>query len=108
MLFRSMKPVALITEAILNSTKKGDKVIDFFAGSGSTLVACETTGRTCYASELDEHYADVIVQRYLKTAGGGTMYSLKETARSSRRQSMRKFLTSRRRLTNGKRSASYR
>ena len=51
----TMKPVALITEAILNSTKKGDKVIDFFAGSGSTLVACETTGRTCYASELDEH-----------------------------------------------------
>lgn len=103
-----MKPVALITEAILNSTKKGDKVIDFFAGSGSTLIACETAGRTCYASELDEHYADVIVQRYVKIAGGGAMFSLKETARSSRRQSMRKFTTLRRRPTNGKISASYR
>lgn len=104
----TMKPVALITEAILNSTKKGDKVIDFFAGSGSTLIACETAGRTCYASELDEHYADVIVQRYVKIAGGGAMFSLKETARSSRRQSMRKFTTLRRRPTNGKISASYR
>lgn len=71
----TMKPVALITEAILNSTKKGDKVIDFFAGSGSTLIACETAGRTCYASELDEHYADVIVQRYVKIAGGGVQCS---------------------------------
>lgn len=77
----TMKPVALITEAILNSTKKGDKVIDFFAGSGSTLIACETAGRTCYASELDEHYADVIVQRYVKIAGGGCNVQLKRNGK---------------------------
>lgn len=44
-------------------------VLDPFGGSGSTLVACEQTNRICYTIELDEKYADVIVNRYIEQAG---------------------------------------
>ena len=44
-------------------------VIDPFGGSGSTLIACEQTDRTCYTIELDEKYADVIVKRYIEQVG---------------------------------------
>ena len=43
---------------------KGNKVIDLFLGSGSTLIACEKTGRKCYGMELDPHYCDVIIKRW--------------------------------------------
>lgn len=60
----TMKPVSLIVKAISNSSKKKDIIIDFFGGSGSTLIASEQTERTCYMMELDPKYCDVIIDRW--------------------------------------------
>lgn len=65
----TMKPVTLCAKLIQNSSKRGDNVIDFFGGSGSTLMACEETGRNCYAMELDPKYADVIITRWEEATG---------------------------------------
>lgn len=65
----TMKPVKLMARLIRNSTRKGDAVLDIFAGSGSTLIACEQIGRRCYALELDPHYCDVIIDRWEKMTG---------------------------------------
>ena len=65
----TMKPVSLVTEALTNSSNKGDIVLDTFLGSGSTLIACEKSGRICYGVELDPKYADVIVQRWVDYTG---------------------------------------
>jgi DNA modification methylase len=62
----TMKPIELCAKGILNSSKKDDIVLDLFLGSGSTLIACEQTDRTCYGMELDEKYLDVIRKRYWK------------------------------------------
>ncbi len=62
----TMKPLSLMAEAINNSSKSGDIVLDLFLGSGSTLIACEQTDRTCYGMELDPKYVDVIRKRYAK------------------------------------------
>ena len=61
----TMKPVALIEKAIFNSSKTKQIVLDLFLGSGSTMIACENLSRQCYGMELDEKYAQVIVQRYV-------------------------------------------
>lgn len=66
----TMKPVELVERAIQNSSKRGNFVLDQFGGSGTTLVACENIGRTCYMMELDPKYADVIVNRYIEKSGG--------------------------------------
>lgn len=60
----TMKPLDLIAYQIQNSSKKGDIVIDFFGGSGSTLIACEQLNRRCYMAELDPKYCDVIIKRW--------------------------------------------
>lgn len=60
----TMKPVELITNAILNSSKEGDIVIDLFGGSGSTMIAAEQLNRKCYMMEIDPHYVDVIIDRW--------------------------------------------
>lgn len=65
----TQKPVELIEKACSNSSKKGDVVIDCFGGSGSTLIACEKTGREARLMELDPKYVDVIVKRYCEFAG---------------------------------------
>jgi len=62
----TMKPVALIVNAILNSSLIDMIVTDSFLGSGSTLIACEQTKRKCYGMELDPVYIDVILKRYYK------------------------------------------
>lgn len=62
----TMKPLALMAEAINNSSKGEDIIIDWFSGSGSTMMACEQTGRIAYCAELDEKYCDVICQRFEK------------------------------------------
>ena len=63
-LHSTQKPVNLSRRMIKNSSKPRDKLIEAFAGSGSTLMACETTGRICYAMELDPKYCDVILERW--------------------------------------------
>lgn len=65
----TQKPVELIENALFNSSKQGDIVVDFFGGSGSTLIACQKTGRVAFSMELDPRFADVILTRYAKYAG---------------------------------------
>lgn len=65
----TQKPVELPMRAINNSSEPGDIVLDFFGGSGSTLIGAERTGRTCYSTELDPRYADVIISRYVMETG---------------------------------------
>lgn len=60
------KPIELLAKLIGNSSKPNSKVFDLFLGSGSTLIACEQTNRTCYGMELDPKYVDVIRKRYAK------------------------------------------
>lgn len=58
------KPINLLKKPILHASKEDDIVLDLFGGSGSTLIACEQTNRTCYMMELDPLYCDVIRKRY--------------------------------------------
>ena len=60
----TMKPVALVERAIRNSSRRGDVVLDPFGGSGSTLIACEKTGRRACLVELVPQYVDVIIRRW--------------------------------------------
>lgn len=64
------KPIELLSKLIQNSSKKAAVVLDLFLGSGSTLIACEQTDRTCYGMELDPKYVDVIRKRYHKFVTG--------------------------------------
>lgn len=63
------KPVELILPHLRNSSRAGDVVADPFAGSGSALVACEVSGRRCFAMEKDPRYCDVIRNRYAALVG---------------------------------------
>ena len=65
----TMKPVPLLAYPIKNSSMSNCIVLDPFGGSGSTLIACEQTGRICHTIELDEKYCDVIVKRYIEQVG---------------------------------------
>ena len=65
----TMKPVKLFAYQIGNGTVQGDRVLDLFAGSGTTIVACEQLGRRAYCMELDGHYAAVIVRRWESLTG---------------------------------------
>jgi len=65
----TMKPIALVTEAIVNSSQNGQVVLDTFLGSGSTLIAAEKSDRICYGMELDPKYASVILQRWADYTG---------------------------------------
>ena len=60
----TMKPIELIVNAIQNSSKDDDIVLDVFGGSGSTLMACEQTNRRCFMMELEPKYIDVIINRW--------------------------------------------
>lgn len=73
----TMKPLKLIGYQIKNSSRKGDIVLDLFGGSGSTLMACEQLGRTCYTMELDPKFVDVIIKRW-ETLTGKKAELLKE------------------------------
>lgn len=84
----TMKPVELVQKAIANSSKSGDIVLDIFGGSGTTLIACESSGRHCRMIELDDGYIDVIVRRWQSLTGetarrecdGATMPELEAVA----------------------------
>lgn len=65
----TVKPVAMLKDAILDVTKRGDVVLDPFLGSGSTLLACQQTGRICYGIELEEKYCDVTIKRFEDVTG---------------------------------------
>jgi len=65
----TQKPTELAIRAIQYSSQTGDNVLDLFGGSGSTLIACEQTGRKAFLMELDALYCDVIVDRFQRFSG---------------------------------------
>lgn len=80
----TMKPIPLIAYPIRNSSMTNCIVLDPFGGSGSTLIACEQTGRICRTIELDEKYCDVIVKRYIEQAKSAAgVYVIRENKKIS-------------------------
>jgi len=81
----TVKPTAMLADALLDLTNRGDIVIDPFLGSGSTLIAADKTSRVCRSVELDPLYVDVIVRRYEAAAGGAaTLVETGETVQALR------------------------
>lgn len=73
----TMKPIALMAYPIQNSSMSHCIILDPFLGSGSTLMACQQTGRICYGIELDEKFVDVIVRRYISEYGDAGVFVLR-------------------------------
>jgi DNA modification methylase len=65
----TVKPVSLVADAIMDCTVRGDIVLDSFAGSGTTVIAAERTGRICYGIEMDPAYVDTIIRRWQTFSG---------------------------------------
>ena len=65
----TMKPVELVERAVRNSSKTRDLMLDPFGGSGTTVIACEKSGRRARVMELDPKYVDVIVRRFEESTG---------------------------------------
>ncbi len=65
----TVKPVALVADAMLDCTARGDIVLDGFLGSGTTLIAAERSGRRCYGLELDPAYVDTAIRRWQALTG---------------------------------------
>jgi DNA modification methylase len=65
----TVKPVALVADAIMDSSARGEVVLDAFVGSGTTVIAAERTGRRCFGLELDPVYVDTIVRRWQAYTG---------------------------------------
>ncbi len=64
-----MKPVALVSKTINNSSPRDGIVLDPFLGSGTTLIAAEQLGRKCYGIEIEPRYVDVILKRWMNLTG---------------------------------------
>lgn len=80
----AQKPVDVIKIAVENSSDVGESVLDLFGGSGSTLIAADELGRTCYTMELEPKYCDVIVKRYIRTTGKKDVRLIREGEELSR------------------------
>jgi DNA modification methylase len=74
-----VKPIALVADAILDSTKRNVIVLDPFVGSGTTILAAERTNRRCYAVELDPLYVDTAIERWQRMTGSKAHTHLGET-----------------------------
>ena len=71
----TVKPVAMVADAILDCSARGEVVLDGFLGSGTTLIAAERTGRRCYGLELDPGYVDTTIRRWQGLTGGSTRHA---------------------------------
>jgi DNA modification methylase len=71
----TVKPVALIAEAILDASHRGDVILDPFGGSGSTLIAAERTGRRARLLELEPAYVDVMIRRWQRLTGETALHA---------------------------------
>jgi len=71
----TVKPTALVADAILDCSKRRGIILDCFGGSGTTLLAAEKTGRRGYLMELDPAYVDVTIQRYQKFTGEAAIHA---------------------------------
>jgi len=65
----TVKPLALVADAILDCSDRGDIILDLFGGSGTTLIAAQKTDRKAFLMELDEKYCDVIIKRWQDSTG---------------------------------------
>lgn len=72
----TVKPVAMIADALRDVTRRGDVVLDVFLGSGSTLIAAEETGRICFGVELDPLYVDAAIRRWQKRTGKDAVHAV--------------------------------
>jgi DNA modification methylase len=72
----TVKPVALVADAILDASKRSDVILDAFLGSGTTLIAAERTGRICYGLELDPGYVDTAIRRWQTWTGQQARHAL--------------------------------
>jgi DNA modification methylase len=72
----TVKPVALVADAIMDCSGRGDVVLDAFLGSGTTVIAAERTGRVCYGIEIDPVYIDTIVRRWQAFTGQSAVHAL--------------------------------
>lgn len=72
----TVKPVAMIADALRDVTRRGDIVLDVFLGSGSTLIAAEETGRVCFAIEFDPLYVDAAIRRWQKRTGKEAVHAV--------------------------------
>jgi len=72
----TVKPVAMVADAILDCSGRGDVVLDGFLGSGTTVIAAERTGRRCCGLELDPAYVDTIVRRWQALTGGSARHAV--------------------------------
>ena len=80
----TMKPIPLLAYPITNSSMSNTLILDPFGGSGSTLIACEQTDRSCCTIELDEKYCDVIVKRYVELKGSAEDVSVERDGKTLR------------------------
>ena len=71
----TVKPVTLVADAILDCSKRGGLVLDAFAGSGTSLIAAEKTGRRGYGIEIDPYYVDTIIRRFDELYGLKTVHT---------------------------------
>ena len=71
----TVKPVALVADAIMDASARGDIVVDGFLGSGTTVIAAERTGRRCFGLELDPRYVDTIVRRWQAFTRGDAIHA---------------------------------
>jgi len=93
----TVKPVALVADAIMDCTVRGDIVLDSFLGSGTTLIAAERVGRICYGMEVEGTYVDMAVRRWQKATGttaihaksGRSFKELEEVARGKQQRERR-------------------
>jgi DNA modification methylase len=72
----TVKPVAMVADAILDCSARGEIVLDAFLGSGTTVIAAERTGRHCYGLELDPPYIDAINRRWQTLTGGSARHAV--------------------------------
>jgi DNA modification methylase len=72
----TVKPVALIADALLDCSSRGDIVLDSFLGSGSTLIAAERVGRVCHGMEIDPLYVDVAIRRWQRHTGNHAVHAV--------------------------------
>ena len=94
----TVKPVALVADAIKDASRRSDLVLDPFAGSGTTIIAAEKTGRRAYALEIDPKYVDVIIRRWQALTGKeaileATATCFEDTLKQRQKESTTEFNT---------------
>ena len=88
-MIRTPKPVAMVADAILDCSSRGDLVLDPFLGSGTTLIAAERVGRRCFGIEIDPLYVDTIIRRWQAFSGDVAQHAVTGEAFDPAREDVR-------------------